>query len=120
MRPAGPETVAIVEDDPLTRTLARRWLEEAGHQVVEHALGCEAIESTLAPSVFCLDLGLGDMSGIDLISHLTALHPDVPIVVVTAEGLVETAVQAMRNGAYDYIVKPIDKHRLVSSVARAI
>ncbi len=57
MRPLAPETVAIVEDDPLTRTLARRWLEEAGYDVVEHAQGREAIESSRAWSVVCLDLG---------------------------------------------------------------
>jgi DNA-binding NtrC family response regulator len=120
MRSVGFETIAVVEDDPVARALSRRWLEEAGHRVVEYVLGRAIIESTEDLSVVCLDLGLGDMSGIDVIYHLATRRPNVPIVVVTAESLVETAVTAMRSGAYDYIVKPIDRHRLVSSVARAL
>src|SRR5687767_5016346 len=69
--------------------------------------------------VLCLDLGLGDMFGLDVLRHVQASDPTLPVVVVTGQDDVETAVAAMRGGAYDYLVKPIDRVKLKHAVARA-
>lgn len=114
----GP--VVLVEDDPTARLTMRRWLEEAGYQITEHDRGQDAIAAvTTEPLVVCLDLGLGDMSGIDVLRHIQTRDPNVPIVVVTAQDDAVTAVNALKSGAYDYLVKPLDRERLLHAVQRA-
>jgi DNA-binding NtrC family response regulator len=89
--------------------------------VVEAASGAEALERLGEDvSLVCLDLGLGDVSGLDVLSHLRARGFDAPIVVMTAESAVSTAVEAMRRGAHDYVVKPIDPERLLQIADRAL
>jgi DNA-binding NtrC family response regulator len=115
----GP--VAIVDDDATTRLVMRQWLRSAGHDVIEFASGSAALAALPAgASVVCLDLGLEDMPGIHVLQHLLARDPDLPIVVVTAELELETAVACMRAGACDYLAKPLDRTKLVESVRRAV
>jgi DNA-binding NtrC family response regulator len=71
-------------------------------------------------AVACVDLGLGDIDGRDLIRHLVAADRHLPVVVITADRETDTAVAAMRSGAYDYVVKPLGRERLVQSVANAL
>jgi alanyl-tRNA synthetase len=82
----------------------RFWLERAGYSVVEH----ESARSVLdhdgeTPSLACVDLGLGEVTGIKVIQHLRARDAELPIIVVTAQRELETAVAAMQAGAYDYV-----------------
>src|SRR6187549_3964981 len=116
----APVSVAVVDDDPTARRLMRFWLERAGYSVVEH----ESARSVLdhdgeTPSLACVDLGLGEVTGIKVIQHLRARDAELPIIVVTAQRELETAVTAMRAGAYDYITKPLDRDRLLLAVHRA-
>ncbi|GAC1353014.1 MAG: sigma-54 dependent transcriptional regulator [Polyangiales bacterium] len=67
----------------------------------------------------CIDLGLGDVPGQHVLKHLRARDPELPVIVVTAQRNVDTAVEAMRAGAYDYLVKPIDDVRLAQALRRA-
>jgi DNA-binding NtrC family response regulator len=114
------DLVAVVEDDPTARHLLRHWLEQAGYRVVEHACGRSAVdEGQEVPAVACVDLGLDDVPGLTVIQHLRARHPELPLIVVTAKRDVETAVEAMRAGAYDYVTKPVERERLVHAVSRA-
>jgi DNA-binding NtrC family response regulator len=69
--------------------------------------------------VVVLDLTMPHLSGQALLEQITAHDPDLPTIVMTATHDLETAVQCMQAGALDYLVKPVDKHRLVSSVRRA-
>jgi DNA-binding NtrC family response regulator len=118
--PGAPGLVAVVDDDPTARRLMRFWLERSGYQTREYAGGRALLDdSDLNASIACIDLGLGDVGGLDLIRHLRARDPELPIIVVTAQREVETAVQAMRAGAYDYVTKPIDTERLLHAVRRA-
>ena len=115
-----PELVAIVDDDPTARRLMRFWLERAGYRTVEFVCGRDAVEHPgEPPAIACVDLGLGDVSGIEVIRHLRALDAEMPTIVVTAQREVETAVAAMRAGAYDYVTKPLDCDRLLHAVGRA-
>lgn len=115
-----PAPVAVIDDDPTARRLIRFWLERDGHQVVEFDCGRSVIRHQGAvPAVACVDLGLGDVPGLKLIEHLRARDPELPMIVVTAERGLDTAVAAMRAGAYDYVTKPLERERLVHAVARA-
>ena len=98
----------------------RFWLERAGYRTVEFVCGRDAVEHPgEPPAIACVDLGLGDVSGIEVIRHLRALDAEMPTIVVTAQREVETAVAAMRAGAYDYVTKPLDCDRLLHAVGRA-
>ena len=114
------ELVALVEDDPTTRKLVRAWLEGAGYVVAEYD-SARAVREGLGPdtSVACIDLHLGESSGFDVMGYLRERDPELPTIVVTADGEVQTAVAAMRAGAYDYLTKPIDRDCLLLSVHRA-
>jgi DNA-binding NtrC family response regulator len=118
--PTPNEVVALVEDDPTARRLTRVWLEQAGYRVVEYDSGRAVREDDgELPSVVCVDLGLGDASGFEVMEHLRRRSPELPAIVVTAQRDVESAVAAMRAGAYDYLTKPVDRDRLLLSVKRA-
>jgi DNA-binding NtrC family response regulator len=118
--PGAGDVVALVEDDPIARRLTRTWLEGAGYVVAEYDSAASAREATgPLPAVVCIDLGLGETSGFDVMSYFRERDPELPTIVVTAEREVETAVQAMRAGAYDYLTKPVDRDRLLHSVRRA-
>ena len=118
--PTAGDVVAVVEDDATTRLLTRTWLENAGYTVREYDSERAVRDATgPAPTVACVDLGLGEQSGFDVMSYLRERDPELPTIVVTAEREVDTAVAAMRAGAYDYLTKPVDRERLLHSVRRA-
>ena len=120
----GAEThVLIVDDDEaVLRSMARVLREEYGAKVVTSSdsrrvpeiLGSERIDVVL------LDLTMPHVSGEELLGVVTTHHPDLPVVIVTATDDVETAVRCVKAGAFDYMVKPIDYSRLVTTVTRAI
>ncbi|HYJ09176.1 MAG TPA: sigma-54 dependent transcriptional regulator [Polyangiaceae bacterium] len=115
-----PVSVAVVDDDPTARRLMRFWLERAGYQVVEHESARSVLDSEAEPpALACVDLGLGEVTGIKVIQHLRARDAELPIIVVTAQRELETAVAAMQAGAYDYVTKPLDRDRLLLAVHRA-
>ena len=115
-----PVTVAVVDDDPTARRLMRFWLERAGYTVVEHDSARSALDHDgEIPALACVDLGLGEVTGIKVIQHLRARDSELPIIVVTAQRELETAVAAMQAGAYDYVTKPLDRDRLLLAVHRA-
>jgi DNA-binding NtrC family response regulator len=117
--PTG-ELVALVEDDPTTRKLVRAWLEGAGYSVAEYD-SARALKEGVGPqpSVACVDIHLGESNGFDVMGYLRERDPELPTIVITADGDVQTAVSAMRAGAYDYLTKPIDRDCLLLSVRRA-
>ena len=117
---ATGELVALVEDDPTTRRLVRAWLEGAGYMVVEYD-SARAVREDLdsRATVACIDLHLGESSGFDVMGYLRERDAELPTIVITADGEVQTAVAAMRAGAYDYLTKPIDRDCLLLSVRRA-
>jgi two-component system NtrC family response regulator len=97
-------------------------LEEAGYEVITASSAEEAI--TLAddqsPALVITDLKMPRSSGMDVLNSIRSEHPETTVVMITAFGSVQTAVEAMRSGAYDYITKPIDFQQLVLTVNRAL
>src|SRR6266545_3691123 len=93
---SSSELVAIVDDDPTARRLMRYWLESSGYRTLEHSTGRSVIEDHgEVPAVACIDLGLGEVTGMKVIQHLKARDADLPMIVVTAQREIETAVSAM-------------------------
>src|SRR6478609_3185639 len=119
--PGNDRRVAIVEDDALTRRMVRLWLEADGFRVDEYSGGRAILEKKdESYDAVCLDLGLEDLPGLTVLPHLRAAHGDLAVVVITAENNVETAVSAMRAGAFDYVTKPLVEARVRAAVGRAV
>ena len=119
---SGSATVLVVDDDPAVRTRLVEFLEVTGHTVVSAVDGQEALDvlHQRDVDVVLLALELPRVSGINVLSALPSLQTDAKVIVMTSRGTVETAVEAMRLGAYDYVRKPLDEDVLVHIVDRAL
>lgn len=115
-------TVLVVDDKDMLRDSVAVTLQRAGFTVIGASSGSQAIElvASRRPDAIVTDLKMPGMTGVELIEKVRELDDDLPIVLMTAYGTVETAVQAMRMGAYDYISKPFEGDELIISVKRAI
>ncbi len=115
-------TVLVVDDDESVRVVVQMQLEEAGYQVLTAASANEGISlaDEHSPSLVITDLKMPGESGMDLLRKIRAEHPETAVVMITAFGTIQTAVEAMRSGAYDYVTKPIDFEELVLTVNRAL
>jgi two-component system NtrC family response regulator len=112
----------IVEDDPLQKKLIKENLEQEGYEVFEASSRKEALriitEQTIDIAV--VDYKLDGETGIDVIQGILEKNPLITPIMVTAYGNVETAVQALKKGAYDYIAKPIDFNKFLLLIERAL
>ena len=116
-----PSVLLVDDEAPLLRTL-RRLLEPEGFDVHE-AGDAASVSHELAsePDVVLLDLRLGDVSGVELIREIRQQSPDSEIVVMTGYASIDTAVESMRAGAFDYLEKPFqDRRRVVQTLGRAL
>lgn len=114
--------IAVVDDQALMRESIAETLSGAGFEAVTFAGGAQAA-AAVASSEFDLvitDLKMPKMGGLELLSKVCDIAPHVPVVVITAHGTVESAVDAMKRGAFDYISKPFDPDELEVVVRRAI
>ncbi len=115
--------VLLVDDEPSLLRSASLLLRSAGITPILTLDDSRLVLPQLADDpigVVVLDLTMPHLSGLALLEQITAHDPDLPTIVMTATHDLETAVQCMQAGAVDYLVKPVDKHRLVSSVRRAL
>src|SRR5260221_9953910 len=114
-------SVLVVEDNDLERQITADTLREEGFAVEEAAVGKRAIE-LLALSRFDVvltDLMMPGMSGEELLAKVRGTYPGSQVVVLTAHGTIDSAVQAMKTGAFYYLTKPTDRETLVMTVAKA-
>lgn len=112
----------VVEDDAAMRVLLAEGLGRRGFDVQAHANAADAREAATREEfdLVLTDLHMPGTDGVELCRHLTEARPDVPVVVLTAFGSVETAVKAMRSGAYDFVTKPADLDALALTCERAV
>lgn len=106
--------VYLVDDDSLIVSTLSRYLEREGYEV-QSSGDAEFLEKAVAafsPDVVVLDVGLPGRSGLDALKGVRDMDQETPIVMLTADDTVETAIQAMKNGATDYLTKPFDRERL--------
>ncbi len=115
-------SILIVDDDNSVRRVLHMQLAEAGYTVVLAASGSEAHRLIVErpPKLVITDLRMPDMDGIELLSRIKQDEVQTTVIMITAFGSIDTAVQAMRLGAYDYITKPIDYEALLLAVHRAM
>ena len=116
------KTILIVDDDASVRRVLQMQLAEAGYTVESAANGTDARRMLLenSPKLVITDLRMPDLDGIELLRQISEAETQTTVIVITAFGSIETAVQAMRLGAYDYITKPIDYEALLLAVQRAM
>ncbi|MGC4087716.1 MAG: response regulator [Polyangiaceae bacterium] len=117
---ADEAAVLIVDDDDGVRRVFRRVLERDGLRVFEAHDGESGIAKCreLAPGMVFLDLRMPGMDGLDVLSALVAEHPETPVVVVSGQGTMDDAVQALRRGAWDFVGKPLADNELLIRAAR--
>lgn len=116
--------ILIVEDEADIRSLIAGILSDEGYAVREAGSSEEALDLYRArkPSLIVLDVWLkgSQMDGIDLLDYIKANDSDLPVIIISGHGTVETAVSAIRKGAYDYIVKPFKSEKLLVTAQRAL
>src|SRR5512133_2685882 len=110
----NPPRILVVDDDNNLRWVLQTQLEEMGYSAVTAADGAAALEAIEKepPALVLTDLKMPGMSGMELLEQIRRDFPELPVLIITAFGTIQNAVQAMRAGAYDYLAKPIDYDEL--------
>ena len=114
-----PAPLLLVEDTQSLQVLYRSVLVRAGHEVASATTASDALRlfAQSEINIVLLDLVLPDRDGLSLMKDMLDLRPDTAVIVMTAHGSVGRAVEAMRAGAHEFLVKPFDEARLLSAVA---
>ena len=114
--------ILVVDDEPNMLRLFEKVLSKEGYRIRTTSSGSEAL-SILNEEVFNLvisDLVMPNLGGMDLLKELKSQHPDIPFIVITAYGTIESAVEAMKAGAFDYLTKPFQKEHILLVVSKAL
>jgi len=118
------DDILIVDDEKDIRSLLCLMLEDEGYNTIEAANADDARTALLAqpPKLAILDIWMreSDMDGIELLEWVKSIYPGLPVLMISGHGTIETAVQAIRLGAYDFIEKPFKEARLLMTVERAL
>ena len=114
--------ILIADDDDSLRRVLEFQLREAGYEVLAAADGIEALELFTERELDCLitDLRMPRLSGLELLRRASAIASETPVIVITAYGDIETAVEAMRAGAFDYVTKPFNREEILMTVEKAL
>jgi len=115
-------SILVVDDDQRNREMLAEALSQAGFAI---DMACDCIEALSKAEAITYDTVLSDIrmipcSGLDLLDSFRKTMPEMPVVLLTAFGSVDTAIQAMKHGAFDYIAKPVDLDELVLTMKRAV
>jgi two-component system response regulator HydG len=115
-------SILVVDDDPAHRTMLRTLLTGWGYAIAEADDGSAAIERVheRAFDLILMDVRMVKVSGLQALAEIKSFNPAIPIIIMTAYSSVETAVEALKNGAYDYLTKPLDFDELRLAMERAM
>lgn len=116
-------TIVIVDDEPDLLDLLRLILtEKTDHQVLTTTDPHQAIEwcKSYQADLLISDLRMPEMEGIEILKIIKQLDPHLPLILITAYGTIESAVEAMRHKAFDYITKPFKKEQILVTVDKAL
>jgi len=110
----GTTRVLVVDDELIMRESLAGWLERDGYEVEKAASGEEALEKSKSSKydILIVDIKMEGMSGLDLLKHVNENDPEAAVIMITAYGSISTAIEAMKNGACDYLLKPFDPNEL--------
>src|SRR6266567_406790 len=118
-----PDRILVVDDEEPIREIVASMLGTAGYACKQAASGMEALAVLTSGEEFELmlsDLMMADLDGIGLLERTKEKYPDMPVVMVTAVHDISVALAAIRNGAYDYLLKPFEREQLLAAVSRAL
>jgi DNA-binding NtrC family response regulator len=115
-------TILLVDDDDSLRRVLAHHLSESGYRVLTAADGKTGLELFTENEVDLVitDVQMPEMSGLELLRRITVMSPDTVVLVITAFGSIETAVEAMKAGAFDYVTKPFNREELLLTVRKAL
>ena len=117
------ERILVVDDEEAIREIVSSMLASQGYQCLQAASGLEALAILQSGEQFALvlsDLMMAELDGIGLLERTKERYPDMPVVMVTAVHDISVALAAIRNGAYDYLLKPFEREQLLATVRRAL
>jgi len=117
----APCSILLVDDNPTTLEVTVEGLKEEGYDVEVASSGEEGISKAGGKSydIVITDLAMPGMNGMDVLAHLTERHPEITVVVLTGYGTIETAVEAMKRGAFEYLTKPAKLDEILLVIRRA-
>ncbi|MFH1130629.1 MAG: sigma-54 dependent transcriptional regulator [Pseudomonadota bacterium] len=117
-----PKTILVADDEVNLRRVLSGILKRDGHRVVTANDGKEALSQLKKTKVNAVitDLRMPKMDGMELLRHIVAEHPDLPVIIVTAHGSVDNAVTAVKLGAFDYIEKPFEQEQIQQVIEKAL
>lgn len=116
-------TILLIDDDAEVRYSLSRVLSSQGYQVSEAGSGEEGVARVKegpAPDLIFLDVRMGGMSGIEALQHISSQNRQQLVILMTAFGTAQTAIEAMKYGAFDYIMKPFDPDKVLALAAKAL
>ncbi len=119
---ATPKRILICDDEPSIRKVLRAHLRRAGYEVTVAENGAEAIQrlSEAPCDLVVSDLKMPEVDGMALLAHCRKTHPGLPVILITAHGTVDIAVDALKRGAHDFITKPFDQDELQAVIQKAL
>jgi two-component system, sensor histidine kinase and response regulator len=119
---ASPKLVYVIDDDPAIRLSCNKILKKEGYRVETFEDGQQGLErlQERQPDLVVVDLKMPRIGGIDVIKRVNSMHPDISIVVITGYATIDTAVEAMKAGAYDFLPKPFTPEELRLIVNRGL
>lgn len=113
--------IFIVDDEPESGSLLSYYLEKEGYETVQFSNGPECLNALdRVPSLICLDMQMPDMDGLEVLKRIKEINDQIAVIMVTSNNTVDTAVQAIKLGASDYIIKPADREKLLATVKETL
>ena len=114
------ELIFLVDDDAPLRLLVKTLLEDRDYCVRDFGDGKSFLQNLdEAPSLVLLDVMMPGLNGIETLKQIKAVHPEIPVIMLTSVDKIETAVEVIKLGAYDYLLKPVDEPRLFTCIEKA-
>jgi DNA-binding NtrC family response regulator len=114
------ELIFLVDDDAPLRLLVKTLLEDRDFSVRDFGDGKSFLQNLdKAPSLVLLDVMMPGLNGIETLKQIKAVHPEIPVIMLTSVDKIETAVEVIKLGAYDYLLKPVDEPRLFTCIEKA-
>ena len=115
------KTVLLIDDDDSLRRVVEYNLHEEGYRVITAADGTSGLQAFQAQPIDLVltDIRMPEMDGLELLTRLKSMHADLPVIILTAHGTIDSAVEAMKLGAFDYLTKPFNREQLKAAVRKA-
>src|SRR6185369_11020859 len=117
--------VVICDDEKEILRYLKKILQPLGYSVDTYAEGQTLLDrldadAAYVPALLVQDICMPDIDGIEILKQVRTLRPEMPVVIMTAFGSIDSAVEALKMGAYDYITKPFPKEKLIDSLEKAL